>query len=153
MCERVHTYTGTDPDTYTHTPPGSPQQSWEEKKDKEKNSRYNSSMVFINEVTLGSAKLTASQINFTFGVRGTIRRDNFFKKLLKLGVEEARHREEIRKKVGRKMLQMHDLMLKSYYQVKFNLTKEIEPLQTATIEKQSRAIQHKIYLSVIHSAN
>ena len=94
VCERVHTYTGTDPDTYTHTPPGSPQQSWEEKKDKEKNSRYNSSMVFINEVTLGSAKLTASQINFTFGVRGTIRRDNVFKKLLKLGVEEARHREE-----------------------------------------------------------
>jgi hypothetical protein len=69
-------------------------EGWEEKRDKEKNDRCNSSLVFINEVTIGSAKWTASQINFTFGVRGTIRRDNCFKKLLKLGVEEARHREE-----------------------------------------------------------
>ena len=47
---------------------------------------------------------------------------------------------------------MHDLMLKNCYQVKFNPTKEIEPSRTATIEKQSKAIQHNIYLLVIHLA-
>jgi hypothetical protein len=43
-------------------------------------------------------------------------------------------------------------MLKSYYQVQFNLTKEIERLKAATIEKQPRAKQHKIFSSLIHSA-
>ena len=51
---------------------------------------------------------------------------------------------------------MHDLMLRSYYQVKFKLMKEIEPLQAGNTEELSRVqlplIQHKIYLSVIHSA-
>lgn len=83
-------------------------EGWEGKKDKEKKDRYNSNLVFINDVTLKSAKWTASQINFTFGVRDTIRRDNFFNKMLKLGVEEARHREENRKKAGRRMMEMHD---------------------------------------------
>jgi hypothetical protein len=35
-------------------------EGWEEKKDKAKNDRYNSRLVFINEVTIRSAKWTVS---------------------------------------------------------------------------------------------
>ena len=69
-------------------------EGWEEKKDKEKNDRYNSNLVFMNDVTLGSAKWTVGLLlkSTSHSVLGA-QLDNFFNKLLKLGVEEARHRE------------------------------------------------------------
>jgi hypothetical protein len=51
--------------------------------------------------------------------------------------------------VGRRTLEMHDLLLKSYYQVKFNPSTEQDSFQLAKTEKQSRAVHHKLYVSLI----
>ena len=73
-------------------------------------------------------------------------------KLLKLGVTESCLREEIRKKVGSRTLEMHDHMLRNYYQAtgKFSPTLSIDQIQLARTEKESRAIRHKLYLSFAH---
>ena len=88
-------------------------------------------------------------MNFTVGVRGTIRQVTFCSKLSILGVTDSKNREDIRKKVGRRTLEMHDLLLKSYYQVKFNPGTEQDSFQFAKTEKQSRAVHHKLYLALI----
>jgi len=121
-------------------------EGWEARKEDEKIARYKYNLEFINELS----EWNASQINFTVGVRGSISSQVFTSKLLKLGVTESRLREEIRKKVGRRTLEMHDLMLRSYYQAKFNPTLSIDQIQLARTEKESRAIHHKLYLSFAH---
>ena len=124
-------------------------EEWEERKERDKTKRYAQILTFINDSSQGGPKWEASQINFTVGVRGTIRKDTFFSKLSNLGVSEQKNRESIRKKVGRRTLEMHDLLLKSYYQVKFNPSTEQDSFQLAKTEKQSRAVHHKLYVSLI----
>ena len=108
-------------------------EGWEARKDDEKTARYKYNLEFINELS----EWNTSQINFTFEVRGSISSQVFTSKLLKLGVTESRLREEIRKKVGRWTLEMHDLMLRSYYQAKFSPTFLIDQIQLARTEKES----------------
>jgi hypothetical protein len=124
-------------------------EDWEERKDLEKSKRYSQILAFINDQAQGSARWEATQINFTVGVRGTIRQDTFCSKLSILGVTDSKNREDIRKKVGRRTLEMHDLLLKSYYQVKFNPVTEQDSFQLAKTEKQSRAVHHKLYITLI----
>ena len=124
-------------------------EDWEERKDTEKTKRYAQILAFINDPSQGNSRWEATQTNFTVGVRGTIRRDTFFSKLSSLGVNDFKNREDIRKRVGRRTLEMHDLLLKSYYQVKFNPSAEQDSFQLAKTEKQSRAIHHKLYISLI----
>jgi hypothetical protein len=83
-------------------------------------------------------------------VRGSIRSQVFASKFSKFGVTESRLREKIRKKVGRRTLEMHDLMLRSHYQAKFSPTLPIDQIQLARTEKESREIHHKLYLSFAH---
>jgi hypothetical protein len=124
-------------------------EEWEKRKERDKTKRYAQILTFINDSSQGGPKWEASQINFTVGVRGTIRKDTFFSKLSNLGVSEQKNRESIRKKVGRRTLEMHDLLLKSYYQVKFNPSTEQDSFQLAKTGKQSRAVHHKLYVSLI----
>jgi hypothetical protein len=124
-------------------------EDWEERKDTEKTKRYAQILAFINDPSQGSSRWEATQTNFTVGVRGTIRRDTFSSKLSSLGVNDFKNREDIRKRVGRRTLEMHDLLLKSYYRVKFNPSAEQDSFQLAKTEKQSRAIHHKLYISLI----
>ena len=86
-------------------------EGWEVRKDDEKKNWYKYNLEFINELT----EWNASQINFTVGVRGSIKSQAFTSKFSILGVTESRLREEIRKKVGKRILEMHDRMLRSYY--------------------------------------
>ena len=102
-------------------------------------------LTFINDSSQGGPKWEASQINFTVGVRGTIRKDTFFSKLSNLGVSAGKHP----KKVGRRTLEMHDLLLKSYYQVKFNPSTEQDSFELAKTEKQSRAVHHKLFFFLV----
>ena len=83
-------------------------------------------------------------------MRGSIRSQVFASKFSKFGVTESRLREEIRKKMGRRTLEMHDLMLRSYYKAKFSPTLSIDQIQLAGTENGSRAIHHKLYLSFAH---
>jgi hypothetical protein len=124
-------------------------EDWEERKDLEKSKRYSLILAFFNDQAQGSARWEATQINFTVGVRGTIRQDTFYSKLSSLGVTDSKNREDIRKKVGRRTLEMHDLLLKSYYQVKFNPGSEQDSFQLAKTEKKSRAVHHKMYITLI----
>ena len=115
-------------------------EEWEERKERDKTKRYAQILTFINDPSQGGPKWEESQINFTVGVRGTIRKDTFFNKLSNLGVSEFKNRESIRKKVGQRILEMHDHLLKSYYQVKFNPCTEQDSFQLAKTEKQSREL-------------
>ena len=124
-------------------------EEWEERKERDKTKRYAQILTFINDFSQGGPKWEASQINFTVGGRGTILKDTFFSKLSNLGVSELKNRESIRKKVGRRTLEMHNFLLKSYYQVKFNPSIEQDSFQLAKTEKQSRAVHHKLYVSLI----
>ena len=124
-------------------------EEWEERKERDKTKRYAQILTFMNDPSQGGPKWEESQINFTVGVRGTIRKDTFFSKLSNLGVSELKNRESIRKKVGRRTLEMHDLLLKSYYQIKFNPCTQQDSFQLARTEKQSRAVHHKLYVSLI----
>ena len=120
------------------------------RKERDKTKRYAQILTFINDSSQGGPKWEASQINlnFTVGVRGTIRKDTFFSKLSNLGVSELKNRESIRgqtqkwadAKVGRRTLEMHDLLLKSYYQVKFNPSTEQDSFQLAKIS-------HELYIT------
>ena len=92
-------------------------EEWEERKERDKTKRYAQILTFINDSSQGGPKWEASQINFTVGVRGTIRKDTFFSKLSNLGVSELKNRESIRKKVGLRTLEMHDLL--QYYSVEW----------------------------------
>jgi hypothetical protein len=125
-------------------------EDWEERKDLKKSKRYSLILAFIKDQAQGSARcIEDTLINFTVGVRGTIRQDTFCSKLSSLGVTDSKNREDIQEKVGRRTLEMHDLLLKSNYQVKFNLGTEQDSFQLAKTEKQSRAVHHKLYITLI----
>jgi dipeptidyl aminopeptidase/acylaminoacyl peptidase len=68
-------------------------EDWEERKDRDKTKRYAQTLTFINDPSQGGPRWETSQINFTVGVRGTIRKDTFFNKLSNLGVSEFKNRE------------------------------------------------------------
>ena len=72
-------------------------EEWEERKERDKTKRYAQILTFINDPSQGGPKWEASQINFTVGVRGTIRKDTFFSKLSNLGVSELKNRESTKK--------------------------------------------------------
>ena len=91
------------------------QQDWEKKKEKEKLDRYVYLLDFINT---HSSEWTAKQINFTVGVKGSLTTSgdlSFTARLRQLGVTKEVDRERIRKKIVRTTLDMHDMMLKSYF--------------------------------------
>ena len=63
-------------------------EDWAEKKDIAKDSRYENHRLFLEEYSsrkLGSLRWTCTQVNFTMGVRGSIKTEDFGSRLASLG--------------------------------------------------------------------
>ena len=120
---------------------------WEERKDGEKMKRYEPMLTFANHLyeTL-RLPWRMTQTNFTIGVRGSVCTaglHSFKAKLESLGVK-ALDVERIRKRIVHTTLEMHDLLLKSYFAAKHS-----KPawLDLPKITSLTRSLQHQIYLS------
>jgi len=73
-------------------------EDWAEKKEQEKNIRYSSHLGFINHLShQEKSGWKTSQTNFTTGVRGSLRTNQFLTRLESLGVKNTNTREAIRK--------------------------------------------------------
>ena len=83
-----------------------------------------------------------SQINFSIGVRGSILTPIFGKALSDFGVPASSQALIIRD-CSRRTLEMHDLLLKSYYCAKFSRP---DWLSTDRLITVSRAVAHSLYL-------
>jgi hypothetical protein len=98
---------------------------WEAKKDAEKRARYAPVLEFLNSLPEKQG-WTLLQFNFTVGVRGSISNVDrteplsFMSTLKALGITSRVNLEKIRKVVAKRAFEAHDLMLRSYYAVKFS---------------------------------
>ena len=92
------------------------------------------------------------QINFTVGVRGSISTadilervgqwtHSFVSSLERLGVSRKSDIERTRKAVAKRTFDAHDLMLRSYFAVKFSPSGQVD---FAKIRTNSVALQHRI---------
>jgi len=73
------------------------------------------------------------QFNFTVGVRGSISTEDrmtdplsFASTLKALGISSRINLEKIRKRVAKRTFEAHDLMLRSYYAVKFSSSSSVD---------------------------
>jgi len=90
-------------------------EDWAEKKEQEKNDRYSSHQGFINHLShRENSGWKASQTNFTTGVRGSLRTNQFPTRLESLGVKNKNTREAIRNRTVQKTLSMSDMILKFF---------------------------------------
>jgi hypothetical protein len=101
-------------------------EDWEEKKDAEKRARYAPVLEFFN-TSQERQGWTMVQFNFTVGVRGTSR--------VNLAI--------ICKAVAKRTFEAHNLMLCSYYAVKFSSSSQVD---FSSIVGSSFALQHCIRL-------
>ena len=89
------------------------------------------------------------QFNFTIGVRGSISNVDRTEPLscmstLKvLGITSQTNLEKIRKVVAKRTFEAHDLMLRSYYVVKFSFSSQVD---FSHLVGSSFALQHCIRL-------
>ena len=91
-------------------------EDWAEKREQEKNDRYNSHLGFINHLNYrekGGWK--ASQTNFTTTVPGSLHTNHFLTRLESLGVKNKNTREAIRNRTVQKTLSMSDMILKFFF--------------------------------------
>jgi len=117
----------------------------EEKKFAGKRSRYAPVLDFFNSVqkTQGWTMIqTCFQFNFTVGVRGSISQVDcttplsFFSAPKALDITSRVNLEIIRKLVAKRNFEAHDLMLRSYYAVRFSSSSQVDdvsliaPIQT-----------------------
>ena len=124
---------------------------WEVRKDAEKRRRYAPVLDFFN-ASHKRASWTMSQINFTVGVRGSISTadilervgqwtHSFVSSLERLGVSRKLDIERTRKAVAKRTFEAHDLMLRSYFAVKFSPSGQVD---FSKIRTNSVALQHRI---------
>jgi hypothetical protein len=118
-------------------------EDWEDKKDAEKRVRYAPVLEFFN-TSHDRKGLTMVQFNFTVGVRGSISNVDrteplsFLSTLKAFGIASRVNREKIRKVVAKRIFEAHDLMLRSYYAIKFSSSSQVDfytPILTTRCEK------------------
>ena len=83
-------------------------EDWAEKKDIAKDLRYENHRSFLEEYSarkLGSLRWTCTQADFTVGVRGPIKTEDFDSRLENLGIQGEKVRDEIVKRTVRKTLE------------------------------------------------
>ena len=98
------------------------------------------------------AAWSATQINFTVGVRGALHEKSFKAALEALGVTSKRSQEIIRKATVRRTLEVHDLMLKCYYRASHGnfdwSTYGLAEARSTSISSSGRSI----FIHYLHSA-
>ena len=128
-----------------------PYVQWEVRKDAEKRRRYASVLDFFS-VSQKCASWKLSQIHFTVGVRGSVSTadilervgqwtHSFVSSLERLGVSHKSDIERTRKAVAKRTFEAHDLMLRSYFAVKFSPSGHVD---FAKIRTNTVALQHRI---------
>ena len=91
-------------------------EDWAEKKEQQENDRYSSLLGFINHLShQEKSGWKASQNNFTTGVRGSLRTNQFLTRLESLGVENKNTRGAIRNRTVQKTLSMSDMILEFFF--------------------------------------
>jgi len=91
-------------------------EDWAEKKEQEKNERYNSHLGFINHLSnREKSGWKASQTNFTTGVRDSLHTNQFLTRLELLGAKNKSTREAIRNRTVQKTHSMSDMILKFFF--------------------------------------
>jgi len=126
-------------------------EDWEEKKDAEKRSRYAHVLEFFNSLQEREG-WTMIQFNFTVGVRGSISNVDrteplsFTSTLKAFGITSRINLDRIRKVVANRIFEAHDLMLRSYYAVKFGSSSQLD---FSRLVGTSFALQHCIRSFII----
>ena len=125
---------------------------WELQKDAEKRKRYAPVLEFFNSLP-DRQGWSLIQFNFTVGVRGSISTEDrtdplsFVSTLKALGISvtisSQANLEKIRKRVAKRIFEAHDLMLRSYYAVKFSSS---SPVDFSRLMGNSFALQHCLRL-------
>jgi hypothetical protein len=120
-------------------------EDWEEKKDAEKRSRYAPVLEFFSSLQEREG-WSMIQFNFTVGVRGSISNLDrtteplsFTSTLKALGITSRINLDRIRKVVANRIFEAHDLMLRSYYAVKFGSSSQVD---FSRLVGTSFALQH-----------
>jgi ribonuclease HI len=117
---------------------------WELQKDAEKRKRYAPVLEFFNSLP-DKQGWSLLQFNFTVGVRGSISTEDrtdplsFVSTLKALGISSRVNLEKIRKRVAKRTFEAHDLMLRSYYAVKFSSSSSVD---FSRVLGNSFALQH-----------
>jgi hypothetical protein len=115
---------------------------WEVRKDAEKRHRYAPVLDFFS-ASQKCASWKMLQINFTVGVRGSISTadilervgqwtHSFVSSLERLGVSRKLDIERTRKAVAKRTFEAHDLMLRSYFAVKFSPSGHVDVAKIRT---------------------
>ena len=121
------------------TRPMDDDEDWHTKTNDKKMNRYK---MLRKLLELAAPDWSITQINFSIGVRGSILTPEFGKALSALGVPIGSQAPIIRD-CSRRTLEMHELLLKSYYCAKFSRP---EWLATDKLVTVSRAVSHTLYL-------
>jgi hypothetical protein len=123
---------------------------WELQKDAEKRKRYAPVLEFFNSLP-DRQGWSLIQFNFTVGVRGSISTEDrtdplsFVSTLKALGISSQANLEKIRKRVAKRTFEAHDLMLRSYYAVKFSSSTSVD---FSRLLGNSFALQHCLRLPI-----
>jgi len=91
---------------------------WAEEKDIAKDLRYENHRIFIEEYSerkLGRLRWSCTQANFTVGVRGSIKTDDFDTRLAGLGIPEKKVRQVIAMRTVKRTLELSDAMLSIFH--------------------------------------
>ena len=93
---------------------------WTEEPDKDitKDLHYENHRIFLEEYSerkLGRLRWSCTQANFTVGVRGSIKTDDFDTRLAGLGIPEKKVRRAIAVRTVRKTLELLDAMLSIFH--------------------------------------
>jgi len=111
-------------------------EDWAERKEQEKNDRYNSHPNFINHLNhREKSGWKASQTNFTTGVRGSLHTNQFLTRLESLGVKNKNTQEAIQNRMVQKTLSMSDMILKFFFitlNSKTDWTRQAYPQKSST---------------------
>ena len=91
---------------------------WAEEKDLAKDLSYENHRSFLEEYSkrkLGRLRWSCTQANFTVGLRGSIKTDDFDTRLAGLGIPEKKVRQVIAVRTVRKTLELSDVMLSIFH--------------------------------------
>ena len=123
-------------------------EDWAERKELEKNERYGPLIGFINHLShREKSGWKASQTNFTTGVRGSLRTNQFLTRLELLGVKNSNTREAIRNRTVQKTLSMSDMILKFFFialNSKTDSTGTLQNLPTEIVNKNMERFNLKL---------
>jgi hypothetical protein len=116
---------------------------WEEKKDAEKRTRYAPVLDFFNSLQEREG-WTMTQFNFTVGVRGSISNElSYISPRCDAQSFQRGGKGERLYRLANRTFEAHDLMLRSYYAVKFSSSSQVD---FSRLVGTSFAIQHCIRL-------